>query len=88
MSTLESLANSPSELARSLESILPHARPQRFHTLVKRLRDELDVPGEADLWLATAPGRTELAGNHTDHNRGRVLAASVNLDSIAAVGRR
>jgi galactokinase len=88
MSTLESLANSRSELARSLESILPDARPQRFHTLVTRLRDELDAPGEADLWLASAPGRTELAGNHTDHNRGRVLAASVNLDSIAAVGRR
>ena len=35
--------------------------------------------------LFSAPGRTELAGNHTDHNRGRVLAASVQLDTIAAV---
>jgi len=36
----------------------------------------------------TAPGRTELAGNHTDHNRGKVLAASIQLDSIALVQRR
>ena len=35
--------------------------------------------------LFSAPGRTELAGNHTDHNRGRVLAAGVQLDTIAAV---
>lgn len=31
----------------------------------------------------STPGRTEISGNHTDHNHGRVLAASVNLDSIA-----
>jgi len=35
--------------------------------------------------LFSAPGRTEIGGNHTDHNGGRVLAAAVNLDIIAAV---
>lgn len=35
------------------------------------------------LRLFSAPGRTEIGGNHTDHNHGRVLAASVNLDVIA-----
>lgn len=35
----------------------------------------------------SAPGRTELSGNHTDHQHGRVLAASVNLDTLAAVRR-
>ena len=34
----------------------------------------------------SAPGRTELCGNHTDHQNGRVLAAAVNLDTVAAVG--
>ena len=34
--------------------------------------------------LFSAPGRTEIGGNHTDHHRGKVLAASINLDSIAA----
>ena len=33
----------------------------------------------------SAPGRTEIAGNHTDHNHGRVLAAAVNLDTLATV---
>lgn len=35
--------------------------------------------------LFSAPGRTELGGNHTDHQLGHVLAASVNLDIVAAV---
>ena len=33
----------------------------------------------------SAPGRTEIGGNHTDHQRGCVLAAAVNLDTVAAV---
>ena len=34
--------------------------------------------------LFSAPGRTELCGNHTDHQRGLVIAAAVNLDNVAA----
>jgi len=34
--------------------------------------------------LFSAPGRTEVGGNHTDHNHGRVLAAGINLDAVAA----
>ncbi|MCL2266022.1 MAG: galactokinase [Treponema sp.] len=41
-----------------------------------------------DLRIFSAPGRTELAGNHTDHNRGKVLAASIQLDSAAVVKKR
>lgn len=40
--------------------------------------------GDGELYLFSAPGRTEIGGNHTDHNRGRVLAGSINLD-VAAV---
>jgi galactokinase len=36
----------------------------------------------------SSPGRTELCGNHTDHNRGFVLAAAIDLDKIAAVAPR
>jgi len=39
--------------------------------------------GEAEA-LFSAPGRTELGGNHTDHQHGRVLAAGINLDILAA----
>ena len=35
----------------------------------------------------SAPGRTEIGGNHTDHQGGHVLAAAVNLDTVAAVKR-
>ncbi len=40
------------------------------------------------LLMISAPGRTEIGGNHTDHNRGKVLAAAVNLDTLAAVTPR
>ena len=35
----------------------------------------------------SAPGRTEICGNHTDHNHGRVLAAGINLDAIAVASK-
>lgn len=36
-----------------------------------------------EVCVFSAPGRTEVGGNHTDHNHGKVLAASVNLDAVA-----
>ena len=45
-----------------------------------------EIFGKADeLALFSAPGRTEIGGNHTDHQHGCVIAGSVNLDVIAAV---
>lgn len=41
------------------------------------------VFGNDDVDLFSSPGRTEIGGNHTDHNYGRVLAGAVNLDNIA-----
>lgn len=41
--------------------------------------------GAQDVRLFSAPGRTEIGGNHTDHQHGCVLAGSVNLDVIAVV---
>lgn len=43
--------------------------------------------GDTDVEIYSAPGRSEVGGNHTDHQHGRVLAAAVNLDAIAVVGR-
>ena len=42
-------------------------------------------PEREDLYIYSAPGRTEVGGNHTDHQHGCVLAAAVNLDAIAIV---
>lgn len=41
--------------------------------------------GERPTMFFSASGRTEVSGNHTDHNHGKVLAAAVDLDVIAAV---
>ncbi len=51
---------------------------------IKAVQDFTAIYGEKEnLRLFSAPGRTEIGGNHTDHNHGCVLAASVNLDVIA-----
>lgn len=42
---------------------------------------------EQDVTIFSAPGRSEVGGNHTDHQHGRVLAASINLDAIAIVSK-
>ncbi len=41
--------------------------------------------GDSDVSIYSAPGRSEIGGNHTDHQHGEVLAASVNSDAIAVV---
>mgnify|MGYP003293857455 CR=1 FL=1 len=43
--------------------------------------------GVKEIEIYSAPGRTEIGGNHTDHQNGKVLAASINLDAIAVVAK-
>ena len=43
--------------------------------------------GGGELDYFSTPGRTEIGGNHTDHNHGRVLAGSINLDSVAVAAK-
>lgn len=42
-----------------------------------------EIYGDLEVSLFSVPGRSELSGNHTDHNHGKVLAGSINLDIIA-----
>ena len=63
------------------ENIEPHAK--RYLRLINEFETLFGV--EREIRLFSAPGRTEIGGNHTDHQMGHVLAASVNLDTIAAV---
>lgn len=56
--------------------------------LIELIREAASVfPAEdgSDVWLFSTPGRTELGGNHTDHQHGRCLAAAVDMDTIACV---
>lgn len=43
--------------------------------------------GDGDVLLFSSPGRTEISGNHTDHNHGKVLAGSINLDCVGAAAK-
>ena len=54
----------------------------RYRSLVEQFQAR--YPAETAIELFSSPGRTEIGGNHTDHNAGRVLAAAVDLDIIAA----
>ena len=45
----------------------------------------LALYGDGEVSLYSVGGRSEISGNHTDHNYGRVIAASVNLDILAVV---
>jgi galactokinase len=58
----------------------------RYKEVLERYH-ELFPHSEEKPQLFSSPGRTEVGGNHTDHNHGRVLAAGVNLDSLAAAAR-
>ena len=52
---------------------------------VKAIKKFEALYGETDAEIYSAPGRSEVSGNHTDHQHGEVLAASINLDAIAIV---
>ena len=59
------------------------AQESRYQHLLAGLEESFGPWEKAAVF--SAPGRTEIGGNHTDHQHGRVLAASINLDAIAAV---
>ena len=63
-----------------------YRRPEDRQRLLA-LRDALVADGHRpeEIRFFTAPGRTELGGNHTDHQHGLVLAAAVDVDTVAAV---
>ena len=57
----------------------------RLRELVLEYGGTFPCGEDAEMLLFSTPGRAELGGNHTDHQRGHGLAASVNLDTIACV---
>ena len=73
-------------ILRSLYGNAPgvvEAQQLRYGELLSAFRSKYGAG--RDVVLYSVPGRTELCGNHTDHNNGIVMAAAVNLDIIAAV---
>ncbi len=63
-----------------------NSQKERYINLAKLFEEEY---GKNDaLSYYSAPGRTEVCGNHTDHNNGKVLAAAVNLDAVAVCAKK
>jgi galactokinase len=67
-------------------------KPGSVQKQVERYKKAIDefkalYPDQTDIQLFSSPGRTEVGGNHTDHNGGRILAAAVDLDIIAVVAK-
>lgn len=58
---------------------------ERYTKLAAKFEEYFGSDREVEVF--SAPGRTEVCGNHTDHNHGCVLAASVNLDAVAVVSK-
>ena len=58
-------------------------QPERYNNAVRIFEDNFG--SSEDIHIFSAPGRTEIGGNHTDHQHGEVLAASINRDAVAVV---
>ena len=61
------------------------ANEARYERVLTGFEQEFGDTG--DILLFSSPGRTEISGNHTDHNHGKVLAGSINLDCVGAAAR-
>ena len=59
----------------------------RYVKALASYQESFSVGDDADISLFSAPGRTEIGGNHTDHQHGNVLCASVSVDAIAVAGK-
>jgi len=65
-----------------LDSSLLEYQRNRY---IKAVEKFIELYGDKEVEIYSAPGRSEVGGNHTDHQRGQVLACSINLDAIAIV---
>ena len=63
------------------ESMVPYQK-QRYLEAIYRF---ISTYGNGNIEIYSAPGRSEIGGNHTDHQHGEILAAAINLDAIAIV---
>lgn len=66
------------------EQRVPYNR-ERYIQAIDRFTELF--PSEKEIEIYSAPGRSEVCGNHTDHQNGMVLATSINLDAIAIVAK-
>ena len=84
---IEKIANGKNPLFQELyglNEVVLKEQADRYAALMSEFHQ---VYRTDDVSLFSSPGRTEIGGNHTDHNYGRVLAGAVNLDNIAVASQ-
>lgn len=86
--TIEEIKNG--EFAQRLKKVYitdeeAEKQAERYISLAKDFEEVFG--NREDIRFFSAPGRTEVGGNHTDHNHGRVLAAGINLDAVAIASK-
>ena len=69
-----------------IDSSLLDYQQKRYSRALSVYTEKFGASQESEVAVFSAPGRSEIGGNHTDHQHGKVLAASINLDAIAVVG--
>jgi len=80
---IEKIANGKNSLFQELYGVNEAVLNEQASRYAALMNEFQKVYGADDVALFSSPGRTEIGGNHTDHNYGRVLAGAVNLDMIA-----
>ncbi len=61
---------------------------QQEKRYIQAIEKYISLYGDTEVEIYSTPGRSEVCGNHTDHQHGEVLAAAINLDVIAVVGKK
>lgn len=84
---MENIISSNNIIFRELygtDKAILNKQEQRYNSLIVKFNN---VFSNGKIMLFSSPGRTEIGGNHTDHNYGRVLAGAVNMDNIAVAAK-
>ena len=72
------------------ECAVLYSKSNDFDYQVKRYQNLYKIHSEfsgENVLIFSSPGRIEVCGNHTDHNNGKVLCASISVDTVAKIGR-
>lgn len=73
-------------------SLLKEIYSEKIDEQILRYKDAvqsfIDYFGDQEIMIISVPGKCEIGGNHTDHQRGRVLASAIQLDSIAIIAKQ
>ncbi|TAJ05470.1 galactokinase [Marinilabiliaceae bacterium JC017] len=84
---IQKIGNGSNPLFTELYGTNPSALQEQANRYLALMKEFEQVYGTDEVELFSSPGRTEIGGNHTDHQYGRVLAGAVNLDNIAVASK-